>query len=151
MARIEDIPQPARDTILALNCPAFPDTPWVEPTPLHESRIAILTTGAFHEKSEMPFSTGTAEFRALPTSLTNPAISHISINFDRSGMQRDINVAYPIDRLKELADEGKIGSVADTHYSVMGSTDPMIMTETADAISAHLKQNAVDALLLCPV
>jgi D-proline reductase (dithiol) PrdB len=151
MARSNDIPQPTRDHILALDCPAFPDEPWVECKPLHESRIAILTTAALHKKSEMPFATGTAEFRELSADLSDPAISHVSINFDRSGIQRDINVAYPIDRLNELAAEGKIGSVADTHYSVMGSTDPMIMTETADAIAAHLKQNAVDALLLCPV
>ncbi|MFT5507422.1 MAG: D-proline reductase (dithiol) PrdB [Hyphomicrobiaceae bacterium] len=151
VARANDIPQPTRDHILALECPAFPDTPWVAAKPLRECRVAILTTAALHQKSEASFPTGTAEYRQLPATLTDPAISHISINFDRSGMQRDINVAFPIDRLRELAADGVVGNVADTHYSTMGSTDPMLMSETADSIVAHLKAQQVDALLLVPV
>jgi D-proline reductase (dithiol) PrdB len=153
MARIEDIPQPTRDAVVALASPELPGSPWVTAKPLKASRIAILTSAALHRRSEMPFPAGTAEFRELPLSLV-PAdmlMSHISINFDRTGAQRDINVAYPIDRLKELASEGVVGSLADTHYSVMGSTDPKTMTETADAISGRLKQESVDAVLLCPV
>ena len=79
------------------------------------------------------------------------AMSHISINFDRSGFQRDINVVYPIDRLKELAGRGIIGSVAETHYAIMGSTDPTTMQETAAGIAGQLKQESVDVVLLCPV
>ena len=79
------------------------------------------------------------------------AISHVSINFDRIGFQRDINVIYPIDRLRELAADGVIGSVADVHYSVMGSTDPSTMGGTVQAVVGRLKQETIDAVLLCPV
>lgn len=153
MARIEDIPQPTRDAIIGLAMPALDGEPWVRPKPLAQSRVAILTSAALHSRAEMPFEAGTAEFRELPSALA-PAdmlMSHISINFDRHAIARDINVAYPIDRLAELATEGRIGSVATTHYSVMGSTDPATMTLTADAISERLKQESVDAVLLCPV
>ena len=153
MARIEDIPQPTRDAVVALASPELPGSPWVAAKPLKGSRIAILTSAALHRRSEMPFPAGTAEFRELPSSLA-PAemlMSHISINFDRTGFQRDINVAYPIDRLKELVAEGIIGSVATTNYSVMGSTDPTTMSETAETIAGRLKQDSVDAVLLCPV
>ena len=47
--------------------------------------------------------------------------------FDRTGLQEDWNVAFPLDRLKELAAERVIGSVADTHYSFMGAADPVQM------------------------
>jgi D-proline reductase (dithiol) PrdB len=127
--------------------------PWVQPKPLNEARLAILTSAALHRRSEMPFPAGTAEFRELPATLA-PAdmlMSHISINFDRTGFQRDVNVAYPIDRMRDLAAAGIIGAVADTHYSVMGSTDPQTMTVTADAVVGRLKQEQVDAVLLCPV
>jgi D-proline reductase (dithiol) PrdB len=153
MTRINDIPQASRDNILALACPELPGSPWVEPRPLRDCRIAILTSAALHRRTELPFAPGTAEFRALPASLA-PAdmlMSHVSINFDRSGFQRDINIAYPIDRLRELAASGTIGAVADTHYSVMGSTDPATMTATADAMVDRLKQERVDAVLLSPV
>jgi D-proline reductase (dithiol) PrdB len=64
-------------------------------------------------------------------------MSHVSINHDRNGYRRDLNVIYPIDRLRELAEEGVIGSVADTHFSVMGSTDPAAMVASADGIAAR--------------
>ena len=51
-------------------------------------------------------------------------MSHISTNFDRTGFQQDINVVFPVDRLRELAARGTIGSVADFHYSFMGATAP---------------------------
>lgn len=153
MARLEDIPQPTRDAVANLPI-AEPDTaPLMTPRPLAQSRIAILTSAALHRSSEMPFPPGTAEFRELPSTLA-PAemlMTHISINFDRIGFQRDINVVYPIDRLRELAADQVIGSVAQTHYSVMGSTDPATMSTTADGIVGRLKQEDVDAVLLCPV
>ena len=51
-------------------------------------------------------------------------MSHVSINFDRAGFQRDLNVVYPVDRLRELVAEGVIGGMAETNFTVMGSTDP---------------------------
>lgn len=153
MARIEDIHQPTRDHVVHLACPELPGRPWVQPRPLREARIAILSSAALHDRAQMPFAAGTPEFRELPAKLPTADIrmSHISINYDRTGFQRDINVAYPIDRLHELAADGVIGSVADTHYSVMGSTDPATMQHTADAIAGRLQQEGVDALLLSPV
>lgn len=150
---MEEIPQPTRDVVAGLAAAELPGAPWVKGRPLKDSRIAIITSAALHPKSEMPFAAGTAEFRVLPTRLAaaDLAMSHVSINYDRFGFQRDINVAYPIDRLRELALDGIIGSVAPSHYSVMGSTDPATMTATADGIAGHLKQEQVDAVLLCPV
>ncbi len=78
-------------------------------------------------------------------------ISHVSINFDRNGWQRDVNVVYPIDRLRELAAAGEIAAVAPTHYTVMGSTDPAAMGDAVDQIVGQLKQERIDSVLLTPV
>ena len=75
----------------------------------------------------MPFHFGSTDYlQTVPANcpIEDILISHVSINFDRSGFQRDINVVYPITRLHELADEGVIAGVADTHYTIMGSSDP---------------------------
>jgi D-proline reductase (dithiol) PrdB len=113
----------------------------------------MVSSAALHRRGEPAFSAGSPEFRTLPAALppSELLMSHISINFDRTGFVRDINVAYPIDRLHELADEGVIGGVADTHFSVMGSTDPKLMEETADSLAARMRRDAIDAVLLCPV
>jgi D-proline reductase (dithiol) PrdB len=91
--------------------------------------------------------------RFLPATLPTDDIlvSHVSINFDRSGFQRDANTVYPLGRLRELAADGVIGGVAETHYTVMGSTDPATMQDAADQISGQLRQERTDAVLLSPV
>ena len=105
MARIEDIPQPTRDAVLAVPCPSFETTPFVVGPPLAERRVAIVSSAALIRRGDMPFSFGSAECRFLPAStpVSDILVSHVSINFDRAGFQRDVNVVYPIERLRELA------------------------------------------------
>jgi D-proline reductase (dithiol) PrdB len=153
MARIDDIPEPTRTAVLDLpitpvGAPAFAVGP-----PLAGRRVALVSSAALYRRGEAPFLPGSGEVRVLPADLAPGEIlmSHVSINFDRSGWQRDYNVAYPIDRLRELASEGGIGAVAATHYSVMGSTDPQAMTASADAMAARMRAEGVDATVLCPV
>lgn len=153
MARLQDIPQPTRDAVASAPCPSFDTTPFVSGPPLAERRVAIVSSAALIRRGDTPFPFGSAEVRLLPANvpLNDLLISHVSINFDRSGYQRDISVVYPIKRLQQLAARGIIGSVAATHYTVMGSTDPSTMEGAADQISGQLRQERVDAVLLSPV
>jgi D-proline reductase (dithiol) PrdB len=153
MARIENIPQPTRDAVLNLPCPAFETTPFVSGPPLAQRRIAILSSAALIKRGDkpFPFGSGEARFLAAGTPAADLLISHVPINFDRAGWQRDINVVYPIDRLRELAASKEIGAVADTHYTVMGSTDPAAMDQALDQIMGQLRQERIDSILLSPV
>ena len=153
MARSEDIPQPTRDVVLNLPCPVFETTPFVSGPPLAQRRIAILSSAALVKRGDKPFPFGSGECRFISadTPQGELLISHVSINFDRNGWQRDINVVFPIDRLREMAAAGEIGGVADTHYSVMGSTDPAAMDAAVDQIEGQLRQERIDSVLLSPV
>ncbi len=153
MARLEDIPEPTRTAVANLPCPVFDTTPFVNGPPLSDRRVAIFSSAALIRRGDKPFPFGSGEYRAVPSNWNNDEIliSHVSINFDRAGFQRDINVVYPIDRLRDLATEGVIGSVADTHYTVMGSTDPAAMEQSADAIAAALHADRCNAVVLTPV
>jgi D-proline reductase (dithiol) PrdB len=153
MARLEDIPEPTRTAVANLPCPNFDTTPFVNGPPLSQRRVAIVSSAALIRRGEKPFPFGSGEYRAVPGDWNNNDIlvSHVSINFDRAGFQRDINVVYPIDRLRELAADGVIGSVASTHFTIMGSTDPASMVESADGIAAALLADRCDAVVLAPV
>jgi D-proline reductase (dithiol) PrdB len=153
MARIEDIPQPTRDTVVNADCPSFDTMPFVSGPPLSERRVAVVSSAALIRRGDLPFHFGSPEVRFLPATapLADLLVSHVSINFDRSGYQRDINTVYPIERLRECVDEGVIGALAATHYTVMGSTDPITMEESADQITGQLRQERIDAVLLSPV
>jgi D-proline reductase (dithiol) PrdB len=153
MARTEDIPQPTRDAVINVECPSFDTTPFVSGAPLGQRYVAIVSSAALIRRGDAPFPFGSPEVRFLPhdVPLNDLLVSHVSINFDRSGYQRDINTVYPVDRLRELAAERVIGGLAPTHYTVMGSTDPATMEGSADQISGQLRQERVDAVLLSPV
>ena len=153
MARLDEILEPTRTAVANIPCPAFDTTPFVTGKPLSQRRVAIVSSAALIKRGDAPFAFGSGEFRAVPGAWDSDdiLISHVSINFDRAGYQRDINVAYPIDRLRAMAIAGTIGSVADTHYTVMGSTDPAAMVDSADGIAAALHADRVDAVVLAPV
>jgi D-proline reductase (dithiol) PrdB len=153
MARPEDIPQPTRDVVVNLPCPTFETTPFVSGPPLTQRRVAIVSSAALIRRGDKPFPFGSGECRfvAADTPPGDLLISHVSINFDRNGWQRDINVVFPIDRLRDLAAAGEIGGVADTHYTVMGSTDPAAMADAVEQIAGQLRQERIDSVLLSPV
>jgi len=153
MARIDDIPEPTRTAVLGLPIPPVAAPVFVAGPPLAQRRVALVSSAALFRRGEAPFPPGSGEFHALPADLAPGDIlmSHVSINFDRSGWQRDRNVAFPIDRLRELAAEGAIRDVAPTHYSVMGSTDPKDMAASAEAIAANMRAEGIGAAVLVPV
>ncbi len=153
MARMDDIPEPTRTAVLALPIAPVAAQAFVAGPPLAQRRVALVSSAALFRRGEAPFLPGSGEYRALPVDLPLEDIlmSHVSINFDRSGWQRDLNVAYPIDRLHELTAEGVIGEVASTHYSVMGSTDPQAMAASADAIAVRMRAEGVGGAILSPV
>jgi D-proline reductase (dithiol) PrdB len=153
MARLEDIPEPTRTVVRDIPCPSFETEPFVSGPPLSDRRVAIVSSAALIRRGDKPFPAGSGEYREVPSAwdTSDILISHVSINFDRSGFQRDINVVFPIDRLRDLAAQGVIGGVADTHYSVMGSTDPAAMVEAADGIAARMHAEGVNAVVLSPV
>ena len=78
-------------------------------------------------------------------------MTHSSVNFDRSAYQQDVNVCFPLEHLQTLANSGEIGSVADWHYSFMGSTAPERMETAAKEVSQSLIRDKINLALLIPV
>lgn len=153
MARLTDLPAAIAKRYAGLECPDFATTPWVDGPPLSGRRIAIVSSAGLVVRGEPPFRGRDADYRVIPSDTPPDQLmfSHISINLDRSGFQEDWNVVFPLDRLRELAAEGVIGSVAATHYSFMGATDPAEMEPYAREVATRLKADAVDAVILSPV
>lgn len=70
--------------------------------------------------------------------------------YDNSDVNKDINSMFPIDRLKELVEEGFIKAVAPTHIGFMGGggNQKVFKEETGPAIAKILKDEGVDAVLM---
>jgi D-proline reductase (dithiol) PrdB len=134
--------------------PEFPTTAFNVPPPLSEARVAIVTTGGLTQRGQAGWERGEQSFRVLDAAERDLQMGHWSINYDRTGFSADINVVYPIDRLKELAAEGIIGSVAPRHLSFMGALDDTMATLRLDsgrAAAKLLRDDGVQVVLLTGV
>lgn len=153
MPHLDQLEEPMRSMLSNMPCPAYEGRPWVTGPPLAERRVAIISTAGLHCRDDRPFEGISGDYRVIPgdTPAADLLMSHISTNFDRTGFQRDWNVAFPLERLRELVQTGEIASVADYHYSFMGATDPTEMASSAHNLAQLLQRDEVNAALLVPV
>ncbi|MEQ8193732.1 MAG: glycine/sarcosine/betaine reductase selenoprotein B family protein [Rhodospirillales bacterium] len=153
MVRLTDLSEAMQKHFLETPCPEFGSTPWTPGPPLKDRRVAIISTAALQRRRDPLLTRGTTDYRIIPadTPAGDLIMAHNSSNFDRTGYQQDLNICFPLERLKELASDGVIGSVADYHYSVLGSTAPEKLDSTGRNLADLLKKDAVDTVLLVPV
>ncbi len=127
--------------------------------PIEQARVALVTTAGFHLPDQEPFDEsvrgGDDSFRIIPADadVSQLRSSHRSDAFDHAGIEADPNVALPLERLRELAAEGRIGGVAPRHLSFMGSiTAPArLIRQTAPQAAELLRADGVEAVVLTPV
>ena len=123
MVRLSELPEYEREHLLAKNMPPLGPAVWTEAkSPLSALRIALITTAGLHYRDAAAFAFADSTFRPIDSD-EDPdqlVMSHSSVNFDKSGFTEDVNLVFPIQRFKELATKGIIGSVASVHYSFMG-------------------------------
>ena len=115
--------------------------------PLSECRVAFISTSGVQPKNSMPFDTvhpvGDYTFRRVPSSSRVDDLEIHQLKYPTVGAHRDLNVIFPIERLRELVDEGVIGAVTDNFFTFIGyNMDPERLERTlaediADAVSAE--------------
>ena len=154
MARLDRMSPRLQEHFLNMPCPKFDTAPWVTGPALAERRVALISTAGLHRRDDRPFSPGSLEYRRIPAD-TPPeelVMSHVSTNFDRTGFQQDWNVVFPLDRLREMAAAGVIGSVARDHYSFMGAIgDVHALDRPVGELAKTMQAEGVDTALLVPV
>ncbi len=137
----------------------FSDSPWTPMTmPASQCRLALVTTGGVHLRSQPPYnmkdSAGDPTFREIPADahVRNLTITHNY--YDHSDADKDINIVFPIERVRELAQFGDIGEVNHRHFSFMGHITnqhiPTLMNITALRVASALKADGVDIAILTP-
>jgi D-proline reductase (dithiol) PrdB len=127
--------------------------------PLAEAKVALVSTAGFVAREQEPFDDarrgGDTSLRVIPDDVDVRTLvdTHRSDSFDHSGMRADANLAFPLDRLHELARDGVIGATNKRHLSFMGSiTAPgRLVAESAPRGAEMLAADGVDAALLVPV
>lgn len=140
--------------MLDKECPPFETAPWNGGPPLADRRIAIVTTAGLHRRGDRNFALRDLGYRVIPGNIdtSDLVMSQSSVNYDRSGFQQDVNVVFPIDRLRELEAAGEIGEIAAYHYALNGAGWlPHEIEPTARELAGLLKEDQVNGVLLVPV
>jgi D-proline reductase (dithiol) PrdB len=158
MPRLELLSEVQRRTLLNFPCIEHEDAPCTPLTkPLAQATLALVTTAGLHVRGDAPFlhvPQGDTSYRVIPLG-TDPhdiVQSDTSIGFDRTAIYRDLNVSFPLDRLRELAARKVIGDLGKSCYSFNGALrDPRrIRDETGPEVGRLLKADGVDAVLITP-
>jgi len=154
MVRLAELPAIDSAHLLSKAVPKVGATAWTRPPEVSDAKVALITTAGLGLREDARFDLRDTGYRAIPGDVKAEQLvmSHASVNFDRTGYQLDLNVAFPIDRLRELAGRGAIGSVAAWHYGFMGAYhEPADYEDSASEVGARLRADDVDLVLLVPI
>ena len=124
--------------------------------PLSESRLSFVSTAGVQTKNSMPFDTvhpvGDYTFRRVPTDSKTTDLEIHQLKYPTFGAEKDLNVIFPIERLRELVKEKFIGSLTENCYSFIGyNMDAERLENTlAENIADAVEAEKPDVVLLAP-
>lgn len=160
MSKLKDLALKDQIFMRAYKWRRIDPVPWAPlRKPLSECRLGLVSSAGLSVPGQEPFNTkakgGDPTFREIPASLEPAELleNHRSQSWDHRGVEQDKNLAFPLDRARELVASGRIGSLAERHVSVMGSiTAPgRFVRDCVPQIAQVFTEEQVDVALLVPV
>ena len=93
---------------------------------LAKSTVALVTAGGVHLKNQDSFNIadelGDLTYRIIPEDVIADDLMVTHHHYDHSDADKDINVVFPIDALRDLQSDGFIEGTARKHVGYMGYT-----------------------------
>lgn len=124
--------------------------------PLARTTVALVSSLGVHHKSEEPFDIlhpdGDQRISFIPGDIDATELTATHGHVDTRASREDINVGFPIDRLREFAASGRIGAVARTHFGIMGWCPKVerMRDDVAPRIIERLREDGTEAVVLVP-
>lgn len=135
----------------------FKTTSWTPfEKPLDKARVALLCSSGISRKDQEPFeplSRSNLTYREIPKDTRAEELVINYSYYDHTDADKDPNIVFPIDRFRELEQEGFIGELAEINYGLgMGRMykRTALQTQLAAEIARKLKGAAVDVLFCVP-
>jgi D-proline reductase (dithiol) PrdB len=117
--------------------------------------VSLVTAGGVHLRDQEPFNIadelGDLSYRVIPEDVDSGELMVTHHHYDHSDADKDINVVFPIDALRDLKAENFIGGVARKHIGYMGYTMQLkaMYEGTAREIANEIdKGSRADAVVL---
>lgn len=123
---------------------------------LSKSTVALVSTAGVRLRSQPDYDLanedGDPSFRVIPGDAATGDLIISHSHYDTSDANRDPNVVFPLDRLRELTVEGTIGAVSPVNIGMMGwnPNGERVKQETGPEVARLLKDGGADVVLLTP-
>ena len=150
---------------------SYDDAPF---SPLHKPisalRLGLLTSSGHFVCGDDPRPFGVENMSQLEATARigdflreAPTLSTIPMNtppeqlrvrhggYDIRSAVRDSNVTFPIDRLREARDDGRVGDLTSTFFSFTGATSHGRLRQQLPDWVERIQEEGVDVMLLVPV
>jgi len=124
--------------------------------PLAHSRLTFVSTAGVQPKGTLPCGgvhpVGDYSFLRVPAVAKPEDLEIHQLKYPTVGANRDLNVIFPIERLRELVAEGVVGGLTTDLFSFIGyNMDPERLERTlAEEIAEAVAADAADIALLAP-
>lgn len=122
--------------------------------PLAQSTLALVSTGGLRMKSQPPYDLldhdGDWSIRAIDSDVSASDLTIDHSHYNHGDADEDINCMFPIERIRELAATGFVGSVAKTSVGMMGfvPNGAHVVEEAGPEAARRLKAAGTDVALL---
>ena len=97
---------------------------------------------------------GDASHRVLPTGSEPADLTITHDYYDTRAARRDLDVVYPVQRLRELVAAGRLGGLTEQQVSLMGHVEesllPTLTGQTAPEVARLMRDQRADIVLLVP-
>lgn len=160
MAELRDLSFPLRLFLRAYPWRRIDPVPWTPlKKPLSECKLALCSSGGLITPGQTTFDDtvkgGDWSIREIPGDVAVQSLveTHRSESFDHNGIHADANLAFPLDRLRELVARGRVGALNHRHLSFMGSLTAVgrFVRDSVPQAANWFTGDGVDVALLVPV
>lgn len=127
-----------------------PWTPLLKP--ISRCKLALMSSGGILYRDQPRFHREDASYRRIPKDAHRDDLSIWHFGYPTADAARDPNCVFPLERLRELEQQGLIGELSDPAFSFMGGiySARRVRDELAPQIITELKAARVDAFYLAP-
>ncbi len=117
---------------------------------LEDAEICLVTTAAVRQADDRPFDTeGDTSWRVISSEANASELRYDDTHYDHGCVDRDLNCVFPIDRVRELAIERRLGGLTARHFS-LGFTQALreLRDRTIPALIREIDRERPGAVLL---
>lgn len=126
--------------------------------PLRSASVGIIGSGGVYRRGQIAFHTkDDTSIRVIDVDTPADEIRVAHFAYDQTDARSDPNCVFPLERLRELVEQGVVGGISPLHFGFMGGvySTRRLMAETAELLTGQVRRlhdaGQLDVVLLVPV